>query len=177
MPRSPLSSPSPHCSSSSSLHHRKHLLSNSRSPSSWSSNQWLAAVIRETCPATLSPPHHRVVPLLPLFITASFSRANVEAHRAGRPIEGLLLSFEAEKASIANVIRCSGKMYGSTVNGLMKDEVQPRKSETTFSSKTFLPLNHFSHALSFSSNKCQRTSQYQSTNLLGLSPPEMAGNL
>ncbi|PKI64530.1 hypothetical protein CRG98_015093 [Punica granatum] len=68
----------------------------------------------EACPAPFSPPHHHTVHLRPLFITTSTSRAKVEVQRAGRPIEGLLLSFEAEKASIANVIRCSGKMQGST---------------------------------------------------------------
>ncbi|PKI52289.1 hypothetical protein CRG98_027331 [Punica granatum] len=60
--------------------------------------------------APVSPPHHRTVHLLPLFITASTYRAIVEVHRDGRPIEGLQLPFEAEKVSIANMIRCSGKM-------------------------------------------------------------------
>ncbi|PKI52287.1 hypothetical protein CRG98_027329 [Punica granatum] len=64
---------------------------------------------QETIAAPLSPPHHRTVHLLPLFIAASTSRAIVAVHRARCPIEGLLLSFEAEKASIATMIRCSGK--------------------------------------------------------------------
>ncbi|PKI64504.1 hypothetical protein CRG98_015067 [Punica granatum] len=83
---------------------------------------------QETCPAPLSPPHHLTVHHLPLFITASTSRAKVEVHRAGRPIEGLLLSFEAEKASLANVIRCSGKIERDRIS--VHEEVTATTTET-----------------------------------------------
>ncbi|PKI52286.1 hypothetical protein CRG98_027328 [Punica granatum] len=69
---------------------------------------------QETSPVPLSPHHHRTVHLLPLFITAITSGSKGEVHGAGLPIEGLLLLFEAEKPSIATVIRCRAKMYGST---------------------------------------------------------------
>ncbi|PKI64547.1 hypothetical protein CRG98_015110 [Punica granatum] len=87
MPRSPLSSQSPHSSSSSSIHHRKRFPSNSRGPLSRSSNRRLAALIREECPAPLSPPNHRTVHLRPQFITASASRAIVEKNA---PLPSLL---------------------------------------------------------------------------------------
>ncbi|PKI64548.1 hypothetical protein CRG98_015111 [Punica granatum] len=82
-----------------------------------------AATTAETSPAPLSPPHHHTVHFLPLFITASTSRANVDGHRSRRPIEGLLLSFKAEKASIATVIRCSGKIERDRISAQKEEAV------------------------------------------------------